>query len=264
MPSASVSPTPVSALLHAVAVVEGGIFAIIRILYYSFGTELLIGSWAQYVMLSAVVITIVYGSAKALATSHLKRRLAYSTVSQLSYILLGVGLMTPMGLVAGLIHLIFHAIMKICLFFCAGIIIYKNHREYTYELEGIGKAMPITMACFAITALGLTGIPPLAGFVSKLRLGVAAAASNNGIGYIGIIALIISAILTVFYLVFLVAKVYFPAADVDLTYANKGVKEGNWMMTVPISALAITTIGLGIYSIPLANFLEQMVLGVII
>ncbi|MEG0501801.1 MAG: proton-conducting transporter membrane subunit [Cellulosilyticaceae bacterium] len=263
LPSASIAPTPVSALLHAVAVVKGGIFAIIRITYYSFGTEILLGSWAQYVMLGAIIITIVYGSAKALATNHLKRRLAYSTVSQLSYVLLGVGLMTPAGLIAGLMHLVFHAIMKICLFFCVGAIIYKTHREYTYQLDGIGKAMPITMACFAITSFGLTGIPPLAGFISKLRLGVAAAQSQNFLGYIGIIALMVSALLTVFYLVFLVGRIYFPSSDMDLVKANQDVKEANYMMTVPIALLALATILFGVYSMPIGNFFEKIVVGMI-
>lgn len=120
LPAASVAPTPVTALLHAVAVVKAGVFAVMRLTYYSFGTGVLVGSWAQNLVLLCAVCTIVFGSARALRTAHLKRRLAYSTVSNLSYMLLGVCLMTPAGLSAALLHMVVHAVSKITLFFCAG------------------------------------------------------------------------------------------------------------------------------------------------
>ena len=137
LPAASVAPTPVSALLHAVAVVKGGVFALMRVVYWCFGAGFLIGTKVQAAVLCVCCITILYGSLRALCTQHLKRRLAYSTVSQLSYILMGVMLMTPAGLAAGLTHMVCHALMKITLFFCAGAILYKGGREYVYELRGV-------------------------------------------------------------------------------------------------------------------------------
>lgn len=118
------------------AVVKSGVFAIIRLTYYAFGTEFLIGTWAQYVMLIAASITIVFGSTVALRTPHIKRRFAYSTISNLSYIIFGVAIMTPIGLAAGMLHMIYHAVIKITLFFTAGAILYKTHREDLYEVEG--------------------------------------------------------------------------------------------------------------------------------
>ena len=126
LPSAGVAPTPVTALLHAVAVVNAGVYALVRLIYYTFGTEFLSGSWAQYVVMSAALVTIVYGSSMALRTPHLKRRLAYSTVSNLSYMVFGLTLMTPAGMVGGLTHMVVHSILKILAFFCVGAILYKQ------------------------------------------------------------------------------------------------------------------------------------------
>ena len=141
LPSAGVAPTPVTALLHAVAVVKAGAFAIMRVTFYCFGTAVLRGTWAQDIAMSFAVFTIVFGSAMALREQHLKRRLAYSTVSNLSYIVFGVTLMTPAGLTGALSHMIFHGVMKITLFFCAGAIMYMTHREFVPELTGLGRFM---------------------------------------------------------------------------------------------------------------------------
>ena len=138
LPQAGVAPTPVTALLHAVAVVKSGAFAIIRLTYYSFGTEFLKGTWAQNVVMIIVMFTIVYGCSRAVKETHLKRRLAYSTVSNLSYILFGVTIMTPFGMTAALSHLVFHAVMKICSFFCAGAVMHQTERQYVHEVDGLG------------------------------------------------------------------------------------------------------------------------------
>ena len=135
LPTAGVAPTPVTALLHAVAVVKAGAFACIRVTYFSFGTELLKGSWAQNVILCLVIFTIVYGCSRAVKETHIKRRLAWSTVSNLSYILFGCVLMTPAGLLGALTHMIFHAVMKITSFFCAGSIMHKTHKNYIEQQE---------------------------------------------------------------------------------------------------------------------------------
>lgn len=242
--SASVAPTPVTALLHAVAVVKAGVFAVIRLIYYSFGTDLLYGTTAQTIVLGLCALTIVFGSAGALRTAHFKRRLAYSTISNLSYLLFGAALMTSAGLVAALVHMTFHAILKITLFFCAGAVFHQTGNEYVYDLTGYGRAMPITMACFTVTAFGLMGVPPLGGFTGKWLLGCAAVGNGLPMGYVGLFALIVSAILTWLYLVPILITAYFPPKDAVLTQRC----EAGSLMTVPLIALATASIVLALGS----------------
>ena len=170
LPKAGVAPTPVTALLHAVAVVNTGAFTLMRVTYYSFGTELLRGTWAQKAVMTLVIITIVYGCSRALKETHIKRRLAWSTVSNLSYILFGVVLMSPLGLTGVLSHMVFHSVMKICSFFCAGAVMYQTGRTYIYELDGFGHKMPKVFVLFTISGMALMGVPGLCGFVSKWNL----------------------------------------------------------------------------------------------
>ena len=167
LPQAGVAPTPVTALLHAVAVVKSGAFAIIRLTYYSFGTEFLYGTWAQTTVIIVVMFTIVYGCSRALKETHIKRRLAYSTISNLSYILFGAVIMTPLGLTGALTHLVFHAVMKISSFFCAGAIMHQTDKRYVHELNGLGYKMPCVFGIFTVSSLALMGVPGLAGFISK-------------------------------------------------------------------------------------------------
>ena len=183
LPTASVAPTPVTALLHAVAVVKSGAFAIIRLTYFSYGTYLLKGTWAQYVIMATALITILIGSTMALKTSHIKRRLAYSTISNLSYILFSVSLMTQEGLASGLLHMVYHAVIKITLFFCTGAILVQTGRQYVKEIEGIGMKMPIIFACFTVCGFGLVGVPPFAGFHSKWNIAVSAVRAHNPLAY---------------------------------------------------------------------------------
>ncbi len=261
LPSAGVAPTPVSALLHAVAVVNAGIFAITRVIYYSFGADFLRGSWAQTVVMVATIITIVFGSSMALRTKHIKRRLAYSTVSNLSYMLFSLSLMTPAGMVGGLTHMLFHSVLKITLFFVAGAIIYKTGREYVDEIEGFGRSMPITMACFTICSLGLIGLPPLMGFTSKWTIASAAVESGNPLSYAGIGALIVSALLTTLYLMIIVIKAYFPGKDLDVKTLNKDVKDPNMLMTIPMIALTAVSIIIGVYPTPFISVFETIANG---
>lgn len=263
LPKASVAPTPVTALLHAVAVVKSGVFAIIRLIYYSFGTSFLIGTWAQNVVLIAAAITIVFGSTVALRTPHVKRRFAYSTVSNLSYIVFGVALMTPAGLGAGLLHMVYHAVIKITLFFTAGAILYKTHREYLYEMEGFGRLMPITFATMTIAGLGLIGVPPFAGFHSKWALATAAVNSGNPVAYIGIGALIISALLTALYIFYIVVRAYFLREKTYPEGYYDHVSDPNKYMTVPLVLLAIVSVIIGIFPEPLINFLNNVALGIL-
>jgi multicomponent Na+:H+ antiporter subunit D len=170
LPAAMVAPTPVSALLHAVAVVKVGAFSVVRVVTGIFGFELLASFHLGYVVALIASVTIIGGSLVALSQNELKRRLAFSTVSQLSYIVLGVGLLTPYGTLGGVLHIVMHALGKITLFFCAGAIMVGTGKKYISEMDGIGKIMPITMGAFLVGSLSIIGIPPCGGFISKWYL----------------------------------------------------------------------------------------------
>ena len=252
LPQAGVAPTPVTALLHAVAVVKSGAFAIIRITYYSFGIAFLQGTWAQYVVMTIVIITIIYGSSKAVKETHMKRRLAYSTISNLSYILFGVTIMTPLGLVGALSHMLFHAFMKIAAFFCAGAVMYETEKHYVHELNGLGRKMPIVFSVMLVSSLALMGVPGFAGFVSKWNLAVAATDSGNVLAYIGIGALLISALLTAIYMMTIVMRAFFPGKDFDYNTV-KSCHDPNWQMTLP---LIIFTVGMMVFGLKSDIFVE--------
>ncbi len=170
LPLAMIAPAPVSALLHAVAVVKAGAFGIVRVVYdvYGIGVAQLLGVLTPLALLAGT--TIIYGSVRALFQNDLKKRLAYSTVSQVSYIALGVALAGPIAAVGGLVHLIHQGLMKITLFFCAGNFAETWHIHKISEMDGLGRRMPWTMAAFTLAALGMIGVPPMAGFVSKWYL----------------------------------------------------------------------------------------------
>lgn len=257
LPKAGVAPTPVTALLHAVAVVKAGAFTVIRVTYYSFGTELLRGTWAQTVVLGLTVFTIVYGCSRALKETHLKRRLAWSTVSNLSYILFGAALMTPLGLTGALSHMVFHAVMKICSFFCAGAVIYKTGRNYIHELSGFGRKMPKVFVIFTISGLALMGVPGLCGFVSKWNLAKAAVASENPLGYLGVAALLVSALLTAIYMLTISVRAFFPGRDFDYSTISD-VEDPNWMMILPLVIFVIAMFVFGLHSEPVIAALESI------
>lgn len=213
LPLASIAPTPVTALLHAVAVVKAGIFACIRLVYYGYGPDLLRGSFAQTLTMMAAVFTIAFGSIMALRTDHFKRRLAYSTISNLSYILFSVTLMTDQGLQAAGLHMIYHAVVKITLFFGAGAVLAKSGKEYVSQLSGLAGKMPVTFASYTLASLALMGIPPLPGFWSKWAIGSAAANVGTTLAFWGIAALMLSALLTALYQMGVVVQGYFPTDD---------------------------------------------------
>ena len=253
LPQAGVAPTPVTALLHAVAVVKAGAFAILRLTYYCFGTEFLRGTWAQTVVLLLTMFTIVYGCSRAIKETHLKRRLAYSTISNLSYILFGAALMTPLGMVGALSHLVFHAVIKISSFFCAGAIIHQTERNYVHELDGMGYRMPCVFGIFTVSALSLMGVPGLAGFISKWNLASAAVESGNVVAYFGIACLLLSALLTAIYMLTIVARAFFPVKGLDYS-TLQGIKDPNWKMLLPLFVFTFFMIAFGIYSQPLTDF----------
>ncbi len=260
LPQAGVAPTPVTALLHAVAVVKSGAFAIIRLTYYSFGVDFLKGTWAQTTVMLVVMFTIVYGCSRAVKETHLKRRLAYSTISNLSYILFGVTIMTPLGLVGALTHLIFHAVIKICSFFCAGAIIHQTEKQYVHELDGMGYRMPCVFGIFTLSALALMGVPGLAGFNSKWNLASAAVDSGNPVAYFGIACLLISALLTAIYMLTIVVRAFFPGKDFDDS-SIKEFKDPNWKMLLPLFVFVFFIIAFGLYSQPLTDFFRDVAAG---
>lgn len=261
LPDAGVAPTPVTALLHAVAVVKSGAFAIIRLTYYSFGTIFLKGTWAQTTVMLVVMFTIVYGCSRAVKETHLKRRLAYSTISNLSYILFGVTIMTPFGMVGALTHLVFHAVMKISSFFCAGAVMHQTGKQYVHELDGMGYKMPCVFGIFTVSSFALMGVPGFAGFVSKWNLATAAVESGDPIAWGGIACLLISALLTAIYMLTIVVRAFFPVKDYNVE-ALSGIKDPNWKMLVPLFIFAINMIIMGLWSTPLVKFFTDVAAGV--
>ena len=260
LPSAGVAPTPVTALLHAVAVVNAGIFAILRLLYFGYGASFLAGSFAQNVMLAVTSFTIVYGSAMALRMQHLKRRLAYSTVSNLSYMLLGAALCSGAGLTSAILHMIAHSALKIALFFCAGALLCRTEelpqgvQEYVFQYTGYAKKTPVIFMVFLIASLGLIGIPPLCGFASKWAIAEAAVFQGTALAITGCAALAISAFLTGMYLLSLILEAYFPPEGFDDTPLEELSDPGPRMAT----ALRICA-GLGLILIVFMPLLQRVI-----
>ena len=260
LPTCGVAPTPVSALLHAVAVVKAGVFAIMRVTYYLFGNTLLVGSIAQKVTMAIAIITILYGSIMAVKEKHIKRRLAYSTASNLSYILFAVTLMTSSGFAAGMTHMVFHAIMKINLFFIAGAIMIYANKEYVGDMKGLAKKMPVEMFAFLIASLAMVGIPLTCGFISKYKLITAEIAVNNKEGYLGMVAIIISSILTLIYLFSIVITSYIPGADFN-DKELKGIKSSGNVMKFVFILISIMIIYFGVNSSNLLHYIDTVAIN---
>jgi len=206
LPAAMVAPTPVSALLHAVAVVKVGVFSIVRVITGIFGVDLLADFNLGVVVMSIASVTILLASCIALSQDALKRRLAYSTVSQLSYIIFGVALLSPQGLLGGVIHIGMHAFGKITLFFCAGAIFVATGKKYISQMSGLGRKMPFTFAAFFIGALGVIGLPPTGGFYSKWNLILGTLEAQQTIF---MLVLLLSSFLNAFYFLPIVYKGFF-------------------------------------------------------
>ena len=250
LPGAMVAPTPVSALLHAVAVVKVGVFCTTRTMLYVFGVETMnrlnLGIPTAYF----VGFTILVASMIALSKDNLKARLAYSTVSQLSYIILGVALLTPHAIEGGLIHIVNHAFAKITLFFCAGAIYIAAHKKYISEMGGLGRTMPFTFGAFAVASLSMIGAPPVAGFVSKWYLLVGSMEAHQ----VGILLILIaSTVLNVGYFAPVTYKAFFgkrPEGEVET-----GIKEAPLSMLIPLLMAVTVSVIIGIYP----NFMMQFV-----
>ncbi len=206
LPAAMVAPTPVSALLHAVAVVKAGVFTIMKVVIYVFGLDLLTTTGISVWLMYAAGFTVIAGSLVAMAQDNLKRRLAYSTVSQLSYIVLGAALANAWGVVGGSMHILMHAFGKITLFFCAGAIYVAAHKTEISDMRGLGRAMPITMAAFLIGALSVIGVPPLGGSWSKWYLALGALDAGQ---ILFVAVLMVSSLLNIAYLVPIPIRAFF-------------------------------------------------------
>lgn len=165
--------------------------------------------------------------------------------------------MTPLGLVGGLSHMVFHAVMKICAFFCAGAVIYKTGKNYIYELDGFGRKMPKVFLIFTISALALMGVPGLCGFVSKWNLAKAAIESENPLAYVGIVFLMISAILTAIYMMTISIRAFFPGKQFDYSTISD-VEDPNWMMILPLVIFVIAMFAFGLHSEPVVKALESI------
>ncbi len=265
LPSAMVAPTPVSALLHAVAVVKIGVFSTVRVMLYVFGTDLMTQLHLGLPTACFVSITIVLGSVIALSKDNLKARLAYSTVSQLSYVILGVALLNPMGIEGGIFHIAAHAFSKITLFFCAGAIFVTAHKKDISEMAGLGRRMPWTFGAFALASLSMIGAPPVAGFISKLYMLVGSLDAGS---YFILAVLIVSSLLNAAYFAPVVYQAFFgkPAAAVaghgaeahghGDAHGHHDHGEAPLAMLIPLCISAVISVVLGFYPDLILQFVE--------
>jgi len=244
LPKAMVAPAPVSALLHAVAVVKAGAFAIVRVVYDVYGVEFASSLGLLAPLAVAAAFTIIYGSVRALFQDGLKPRLAYSTVSQVSYIALGTAIVGPVATIGGIVHLVHQGLMKITLFFCAGNFAETLELHRVSELDGVGKRMPWTMAAFTIAALGMIGVPPVAGFVSKWYLGLGAADADQ-LWLLWILAG--SSVLNAMYFLPILYRGWFkPPRGPWREVIPAGRLETHWMLLLPPVVTAAVALAAGV------------------
>ncbi len=256
-----VAPAPASAVMSGI-IVKMGVLGMIRVVYYLIGADFLRGTWVQTVWMSLALVTVFMGSMLAYREKVMKKRLAYSTVSQASYILFGLSLLQPAAMSGALLHVVFHAIIKSCLFLSAGAIIYKTHKTNVDDLRGIGKEMPVAIWCYTFAAAALIGIPPASGFISKWYLATGALSSGIEIfSWLGPVVLLTSALLTAGYLLPITIKGFLPGADFNYRELQK--KEPNLTMLIPLLILAVLAVALGVFPNPLAEYIATMVNAVL-
>lgn len=256
-----VAPAPASAFLSGI-IVKGGVLAIIRVIYYCIGADFIRGTWVQTVWIILAVITLLMGSSLAFKEKIMKKRFAYSTVSNLSYILLGLSMLNATAFVGSLLHVVFHAIIKSALFLFAGALIFSTGRTKVKDFVGLGKKMPVLFASYTIVSLGLIGIPPTSGVISKWYLAVGSLESGAGaLTWIGPVALLVSALLTAGYLLPISIR-GFLEAPADASSLEK-YKEPPLLMLAPIVILAVLTLLLGVYPTPLIDWVGTIAAGLL-
>jgi multicomponent Na+:H+ antiporter subunit D len=253
LPAAMVAPTPVSALLHAVAVVKAGVFTVTKVIVYIFGVDFLFATpsadWLDY----AAAFTIIAASIVALRQQNLKRLLAYSTVAQLSYVVLAAAILKPLAEIGAAIHMVAHAFGKITLFFAAGVIYVASKKTELYQLRGIGHRMPITMTAFTIGALSMIGVPPTGGFVSKWYILAGAFQADN---YLALMTIIVSTALNAAYFLPIIYMAWFMKED---TPPPRPHGEGPWPAVLALAITAALTIGFFLFNATALDLERQLV-----
>lgn len=250
------APAPASAVLSGV-IVKMGVLGVVRVVYEIIGADFIQGTWVQMMWLTLALITVFMGSMLAYRENLLKKRLAYSTVSQISYILFGLALLQPEAMTGAMLHVVFHACIKSCLFLCVGAVIFQTGKTKADQMRGIGKEMPVTMICYTISSLALIGIPPASGFISKWYLAQGALDSGISVFYwLGPVVLLISALLTAGYLLPITMKGFLPGDTYD--YAHLEKKEPVKAMVIPVAILAGLSLLLGIFCGPLVQYVGQI------
>lgn len=250
-----VAPAPASAVLSGI-IAKAGVLAIIRLIFFCVGADFLRGTWVQQALLGLALLTVFMGSMMAYQEKVFKKRLAYSSVSQISYILVGLFFLTPESVLGGLLHVLFHAAIKVCLFLVAGSFIHNTSKHNVDEFVGFGKSMPKTLWGFTLASLALIGIPPASGFVSKWYLALGALDSGLSIySWLAPVVLLISALLTAGYLLPITVSGFFPGKDAAVPAKND---EGGWAMVAPIWILAGLSLLLGLCAGSLVGVLGSL------
>lgn len=250
-----VAPAPASAFLSGI-IVKGGVLAIIRTVYYCVGVDFLRGTWVQTAWAILAVVTLLMGSSLAFKEKVLKKRLAYSTVSNLSYILLGLSMLNATAFTGSILHVVFHAVIKSALFLSAGALIFTTGRTKVNDFMGLGKKMPVLFWCYTIASLGLIGIPPTSGVISKWYLATGCLESGvAGLSWVGPAALLLSALLTAGYLLPISIRGFFLEPDYDAV--RNDYKEPKLLMLIPVVVLAVITLVLGLYPTPLIELIQN-------
>ncbi|NJD39846.1 MAG: monovalent cation/H+ antiporter subunit D family protein [Geobacter sp.] len=241
LPAAMVAPTPVSSFLHGVAVVKVGVFSISRVIFHIFGSDFLLQLNYGVIITSIAAVTMLVASLVALTQDNLKRRLAYSTIGQLSYIVLGAGMLTAAGMTGGVLHIAMHAFGKITLFLCAGAIYVASHKKYISQMDGLGRQMPITFGAFFLGALSIIGMPPLGGFISKWNLLVGSIQADQ---LVLTAILLISSLLNAAYFFPIIYRGFFVQPKAPKT---EGIKEAPLFCLVPLVITALISLALFFY-----------------
>ncbi|MDV7338794.1 monovalent cation/H+ antiporter subunit D family protein [Terasakiella sp. A23] len=258
LPAAMVAPTPVSALLHAVAVVKSGVFSVVKVIVYTFGIDNLVDSGSTDWLVWISGFTIIAASMVALRQDNLKRRLAYSTISQLSYVVLAAAILTPISAVGAALHIAAHAFGKITLFFAAGSIYTAAHKTEVSQLDGIGWKMPITMTAFAIGALSMIGLPPTAGFISKWYIVQGAMSSEN---FLALSVVVLSTLLNAGYFLPIIYKAFFKTASASGDHHHDDHGEAPLPIVIAITSTALLTILMFFFPDVALNLAQQMIGG---